>query len=103
MVIGQCGAVLGSHLYPLTESPRYVCVVPAYLSSIPEPDTETQSRVLCQPSFVCAGCSSRTHTYGLSLMHLVKLEVLIPGSRYPIDSRTDGEMGDTVRRIRTLW
>ncbi|KAI0716558.1 major facilitator superfamily domain-containing protein [Earliella scabrosa] len=24
MAIGQCGAVLGSHLYPLTESPRYV-------------------------------------------------------------------------------
>ena len=24
MVIGQCGAVLGSHLYPLTEGPRYM-------------------------------------------------------------------------------
>ncbi|RPD75573.1 MFS general substrate transporter [Lentinus tigrinus ALCF2SS1-7] len=24
MVIGQCGAVLGSHLYPLTEGPRYI-------------------------------------------------------------------------------
>ncbi|TFK82621.1 MFS general substrate transporter [Polyporus arcularius HHB13444] len=24
MVIGQCGAVLGSHLYPLTDGPRYI-------------------------------------------------------------------------------
>ena len=26
MAIGQCGAVLGSHLYPLTEGPRYMYV-----------------------------------------------------------------------------
>ena len=26
MAIGQCGSVLGSHLYPKTEGPRYVYV-----------------------------------------------------------------------------
>ena len=29
MALGQCGAVLGSHLYPLTQGPRYTC---AFLS-----------------------------------------------------------------------
>lgn len=31
MVIGQCGAILGSHLYPLTEGPRYMCALLASL------------------------------------------------------------------------
>lgn len=27
MAIGQCGSVLGSHLYPSTEGPRYMYVI----------------------------------------------------------------------------
>ena len=26
MAIGQCGSILGSHIYPKTEGPRYMCV-----------------------------------------------------------------------------
>ena len=26
MAIGQCGSVLGSHIFPSTEGPRYMCV-----------------------------------------------------------------------------
>lgn len=31
MAIGQCGSVLGSHIYPKTEGPRYMFVYSAVL------------------------------------------------------------------------
>ena len=38
MALGQCGAVLGSHLYPLTQGPRYTC---AFLSLSRRCDIDT--------------------------------------------------------------
>lgn len=35
MSIGQCGSVLGSHLFPSVDGPRYMCVMSCYCPLLP--------------------------------------------------------------------
>lgn len=65
MAIGQCGSVLGSHIYPSTEGPRYMYV---YIQ------TQLKRYLLWKSSKGFAG--------GLSFINMASLRIVDPSNTY---------------------
>ena len=87
MAIGQCGSVLGSHIFPTTQGPRYMCVCPHHSprlgadSICVSPVRASRFRVRCSSSPPSARSSCPSCTAGRTAAATGYTAAAIPTSR----------------------